>query len=98
MMKCLIVDDEELATKVIQNHISQIDGLEKKIQTDSERIAYARIFGDLATAMADEARRDAQSIDTSKAEEEQIEDLVDKIESDLASLALQAANEDAGVA
>ena len=27
-MKCLIVDDEELAIKVIENHISQIDGLE----------------------------------------------------------------------
>ena len=27
-MKCLIVDDEELAVKVIENHISQIDGLE----------------------------------------------------------------------
>ena len=27
-MKCLIVDDEEMAIKVIENHIGQIDGLE----------------------------------------------------------------------
>lgn len=27
-MKCLIVDDEELAVKVIENHIQQIDGME----------------------------------------------------------------------
>lgn len=27
-MKCLIVDDEELAVKVIENHIRQIDGME----------------------------------------------------------------------
>ena len=27
-MKCLIVDDEEMAVKVIENHISHIDGLE----------------------------------------------------------------------
>ena len=28
MMNCLIVDDEEMAVKVIENHISHIDGLE----------------------------------------------------------------------
>ena len=28
MMKCLIVDDEEMAVKVIENHIQQINGLE----------------------------------------------------------------------
>ncbi len=49
--------------KQLEKLSKQIDGLSRNLKSDSERIAFARMSGDLATAFADEARRDAQSID-----------------------------------
>lgn len=49
--------------KQLEKLSKQIDGLSRNLKSDSERIAFARMSGDFATAFADEARRDAQSID-----------------------------------